>query len=123
MFPQEAGAGRLEFARAAVAGAAGIAENLRGRLAGVEIRLGADRGGGQPDRSADDPSDSNSTNPQHDDPLRHSQRSTSAVDLPSPLLGIFGQKEVMYDSRHLPAIDSSATPASHHRCRGEKSLF
>src|SRR3981081_1316248 len=42
MFPHEARTGRPGFARATMASAAGVAENLCGRLAGVEVRLGAD---------------------------------------------------------------------------------
>jgi hypothetical protein len=43
MFPQESRARWPNFPRTAVARAAGIGEYLRGRLAGVEIRLGLRR--------------------------------------------------------------------------------
>src|SRR5439155_18615371 len=52
---QEECAGTLELARAAVAGRAGIGENLRRCLAGVDVPLGLAGGGQQYRRNRDRP--------------------------------------------------------------------
>jgi hypothetical protein len=65
MFPQESRARWPNFPRTAVARVAGIGENLRGRLAGVEIRLGLRRRIRRHGGSGDDPRH-DSSNPRHD---------------------------------------------------------
>src|SRR6516225_3872403 len=65
MFPQESRARGPNFPRAAVARVAGIGEYLRGRLPGVEIRLGLRRRIRRHGGSGDDPRH-DSSNPRHD---------------------------------------------------------
>jgi hypothetical protein len=55
MLQQEPGIGLPELARTAVAGIASIRENLRGGLAGIEIRLGLRREHGHQGGGADHP--------------------------------------------------------------------
>src|SRR5215510_918925 len=67
MFPQEGRAGRPDFPRTAVAGVAGVGEDLRGGLAGIEVCLGPRRMRRRQGGGGDDPRHDQS-NPRHDEP-------------------------------------------------------
>src|SRR5205823_13729631 len=88
MFPQKTRAGRLELPRTAVAGVAGVGEDLRRRLAGVEVRLGAGVRGGDRERSAENPRGYSTSLRYHVPP------SPRRLAVCHPLLRIFGYKEV-----------------------------
>jgi hypothetical protein len=66
MLPQECGAGRLDLARTAVARVTGVGENLRRRLARVEVRLGPRRCVRRPYGSRDHDPRHDASNPRHD---------------------------------------------------------
>ncbi len=65
MIPQKCGAGRLDLARTAMAGIACIGENLRGRLAPVEVQLGHHRCVRRPYGSHDHNARKDASNPRH----------------------------------------------------------
>src|SRR5262249_47714951 len=93
MFPQEGRAGRPDFPRTAVAGVAGVGEDLRGGLAGIEVCLGPrrmsrrQRGGGKDPRhdQRHPRADESSITTEPEAPLYFEFWPKRGCDLPGPL--------------------------------------
>ena len=84
MIPQKCRARGLDFPWTAVTRVAGIGEDLRGRLSGVEVRLCPCRRNPHPGGGRDDSPGQDESDPRHD-------ASPFQLILPDPLLPLFGQ--------------------------------